>query len=193
MGFNVPSSIASSGGNYLKLKEGKNKLRIISSPVWGKEGWKDQKPVRFKDTQAVSAEVMEDLDVDRYGNKIKPFCALFVWDYEGNQVKLWNFKQLSIMKALEDLFNDEDFGDLTTYDISVIRDDSAAGKDRYKVRALSKGDVSDEVKKAQKALFSSDNEAILRLQLLFENGDPFMDEEAFTKQRAEKDFEALGE
>jgi hypothetical protein len=44
-GYEVPKS----GGNYMKLKQGPNKFRILSAPIIGWEYWsEDRKPVRAR-------------------------------------------------------------------------------------------------------------------------------------------------
>lgn len=106
--------------DYFTLQEGENRIRIISDAVIGWEGWKDNKPFR---REGIEKNIEDDeVDIDqKYSKKPKvgPFWGFLVYDFEGEAVKIFTLTQKTIMKAIEGLVNDKDWGDPTAYDISI--------------------------------------------------------------------------
>jgi len=105
-----------SQSNYLKLEEGQNKFRIISSAIVGYEYWtEDNKPVRM-------TKYPENKPTDmRADSKIKHFWAFGVIDREDGAIKILELTQVSIMKAIKVLVDSEDWGDPKGYDFNITR------------------------------------------------------------------------
>jgi hypothetical protein len=77
---------ASSGGNYTKLMDGANKLRIMSAPLLGYQYWtKDNKPVRSPEP---SKGIPEDARLDDGKFKAKFFWAMTIWNYASSSVQV---------------------------------------------------------------------------------------------------------
>lgn len=63
--------------DFFKLQGGDNKIRIVSQPEIGKEGWKDNKPFRRSGADAVIDE--DEVDTNDQGKpKISDYMAMYV-------------------------------------------------------------------------------------------------------------------
>lgn len=147
-----------SGGNYMKLQDGENKVRILSKPVVGWVDWKDKQPHRFQ-MKAKPEKPMGD-------KPIKHFWAFLVWNYADSTVQILELTQSTIQKAIGDLSKDEDWGAPFEYDIKITR----KGKDlntEYGVTPSPKKPLTDEMKKS--ALDKPAN-----LEALFTGSDPWV-------------------
>lgn len=112
----------SNGGsaNYVKLKDGENRFRILSLPILGWLDWTLQKqPLRFR----FNAKPAKSIDPEK---PVKHFWAMIVWDYEGDgAIKIWEVTQKKLMASLEELSKSPDWGAPFFYDVKVLR----SGKD----------------------------------------------------------------
>lgn len=134
-----------SGGNqsYLKLKNGENKLRVLSKElVFGFEYWtSDNKPKRLKSRPGITPSDIR-LNDEGKPSPIRELWVMWVWDYSDGQAKIWNFYQMSLKKDLTALSNDEDWGHPNEYDIKVIKSGSGFNNTEYKIIASPKKDLT---------------------------------------------------
>lgn len=104
--------------DYMKLEEGENRIRILTSPIIGFEFWHEDSegrhPVRIKN-------FIEALKDERASDGVKEFHAFIVWDYKAESVRLLNVTQKSIQRAIFSYASDEDWGSPTGYDILITR------------------------------------------------------------------------
>ena len=152
-------------GYINKFPEGETKFRILSSPVTGYEGWKDRKPLRFKNL--VDAMKQAPFETSTYNPKGDPvyFWALIVWSYSDNAIKILNLKQKTIQDKIKELANDPDWGDVKKFDIKVIK----TGVDKeteYSVNPVPHKEITAEIELAFK-------DKPINLEVLFSSGDPF--------------------
>ena len=106
-----------SEGNYMKLKKGVNKFRVLSSAIVGYEYWtKDKKPVRQKEAWE---EVPDDAKRNENGSFQKFFWAFIVWNYEAKKVQILEITQKTVQEGIEALVEDESWGHPSKYDIVV--------------------------------------------------------------------------
>ena len=156
----------SKSNNYLKLKEGENKFRILSQPVFGWEDWLDKKPLRFrKENRPYKA-----VDANK---PIKEFWAFIVWNYVDQAIQIMQITQATIKNSLHALCIDEDWGAPYGYDIKIIK--TGAGKDtEYVVNPLPHKPLPDHVKES----FAAKR---INLEALFDNVDPFAAGQKYTK------------
>lgn len=111
----------SGSSDFMKLEEGVNRFRIMSEAEIGWEGWKDNKPFRRKGAEQNITPDEVDTD-EKYGKpKISHFWAFKVFDFADKKVKILEITQKTVMKAIESLVNDEDWGDPVNYDIAIER------------------------------------------------------------------------
>ena len=119
--FTVPVD----SGNFLKLKVGdKVKIRIVGRPLPFKQKYeaRDGRPAMVKDWWAV---IVIHRDIARRENIVKKFRF-------GTQIYI----------GLNDLALDEDFGDVTTYDIKITVPGTMPNY--YIVKGLEKRPITDE-------------------------------------------------
>ena len=129
-GFLPEDYTAPSKGEFMKLGEGNNNMRILSRPLIGKLYWvspdgvvrerakaeKGDKPYRI-DYKSELPENVLDIHV-------KEFWMMKVWDYNSEAVKILEITQASILRPLNGFINDEKWGDPRGYDINLKREGS---------------------------------------------------------------------
>lgn len=157
---NFKSSITS---NYMKFKDGANKFRALDDAIAGWEWWTDgegnkRTPHRVESIKDVPTEFRTGED------RAKQFIAFPVWNYAAESVQILEITQISIQMYLENIELNADFGDPRGYDITVTR--KGEGLDtEYTVVASPP--------KENKAVFEVYEKTPVRLEALFEGGDPF--------------------
>lgn len=137
------------GGNYTKLKQGTNKLRILSSPVLGYIRWEDKKPLRTR---------------SRMTPECRHFWAVKVYNHDTKAIEVWEITQASIQESLVNLSRGL-WGDPKQYDVEVTR----SGQDldtRYQVTTCKPEALPTEAQE-----LSVDTP--VNLDALFDGGDPF--------------------
>ena len=119
-----------SKGQFMKLADGANNIRILSKPLIGKLYWvspegvirergrgqKGDKPYRV-DYKSELPEGVLDLHV-------KEFWMMKVWDYADEAVKILEITQASILRPLYEFIEDPKWGDPREYDINIKREGS---------------------------------------------------------------------
>lgn len=151
-------------GNYMKLKDGENRFRILTSPILGYEWWEQdgetRKPVRVRmDEKIVMTEESE---------KAKHFWAMPVYNYNESAIQILEITQTTIQKAIKALAKDKDWGSPVNYDLVVTR----SGKElntEYTVNPK----PAKELDKTVADKFKATN---IRLEALYEGEDPFASE-----------------
>ena len=106
--YEVPDS--GSAGLYVKLEPGENRFRVLEAPTTGYVVWEDKKPTRYKDRA----------DVPSGSTEVKHFWFVPVWMKD--QVCFLEMQQKSVIKELAFFDQNEDWGNLTDYDVIVNRD-----------------------------------------------------------------------
>lgn len=127
------------GGNFMKLQDGENKIRILSKPVVGWLDWKDKKPYRF------TMKNKPDKPMEK--GPIKHFWAFVVWNYNAEAIQILEITQQTIQGAITALSKDEDWGAPFAYDLKI----SKKGKDldtKYTVTPAPKKPIPDAISKA---------------------------------------------
>ena len=153
--YKIPST-----SNYMKLIEGKNKFRIISSAVTGFEYWNiKNKPVRNAEN---FEDMPEDIKLDANGNptKVKHFWAFLVWNFNDKRAQILELTQKSVMDAMKTYIDDPDWGDPSKFDFTITRKGSGLDTE-YQVAVSPHSPIPAEAKNAPRVdltkLFSSDD------------------------------------
>ena len=145
--------------NYTRFANGKTRVRMLGTPVFGWETWKDKKPVRF--------ELDQKIPVEKIGEDgVKQFMAIKVYNYNLGCVQVMQITQKTILKAIKDYSKNSDYGNPTGYDIEVTKTGEGMGT-KYTVIASPPKPLTAEVKKA-------DDETEVEVQLLLIGSDPFL-------------------
>lgn len=107
--------------DFFKPQPGDNKLRILTTPIIGWEGWIDGKPFR---REGIEKNIEDnEVEINKLSKKpaISPVWAMLIWDYEEGKVKVWNLTQKTIMAKIVAMNQDKGWGDPKKYDIGVER------------------------------------------------------------------------
>lgn len=159
------------GSNYLKLQKGDNKIRILGSAIVGWVDWSpDKKPVRTHERPETSFDPKKPA---------KHFWAFPIWDYKDKAVKIYEVTQTTIREALYALTQDENWGDVTAFDITIKK----SGEDldtTYSVVPVPPKPLHPEIARLY-------GEAKINLNALFEGKDPFAGNESNIPAMTEPD------
>jgi hypothetical protein len=145
-----------SNSKYLKLAEGDNRIRILSSAIVGWLDWDNKQPIRTKERPEKSIDPAKPA---------KHFWAFMIWDYAEKTIKILEVTQATIQNAIYDLHSDTNWGDPKGYDLNIKR----TGKDmntEYSVIPTPPRELHPEIKK----LYEAQN---CDLNALYEGLDPF--------------------
>ena len=143
-GYDIPDS--STG--YMKFKIGENRFRVLSSAIIGWESWiKDdegnRKPRRWR--------MDEKINVEDVGDDPKHFWAFVVWNYGVEKIQILEVTQKGIMKSIQSLTKDEDWGGPKQYDIVVTREGEGLDTE-YQVQPKPKKELDEGIKQFYKDL-----------------------------------------
>lgn len=176
MNFLPPEYKVPSNSNYMKLKDGENTFRVLSSAVVGYEYWNtDNKPVRSKQRWV---NTPADIKTDSDGKmSIKHFWAFAVWNYEDKSIQILELTQKGVMDAIKALIDNKRWGNPQGYDITINR--SGTGFDTEYIVQANPHSVVDPTILADYA------KKTINLEGLFDGSDPF----AIKKADAEVEFE----
>ncbi len=144
--------------NLGKLSEGEYRFRIVQRPIAGWIDWLDKKPFRFMPDNKPKTSFDP-------AKPVKPFWAVYVWDYQKEGLYIMEITQNSIRKSLEMLALNEDWGDLTGFDFKIKKE--GAGIDtNYSVIPIPPKPLSDYIR-------TSLESSKVRLEALYEGKDPW--------------------
>lgn len=161
--YKLPSS-----SNYLKLKDGENTFRVLSSAIIGYEYWNtENKPVRLRNAPKT---IPDDIGLDKNGEtkKIKHFWAFVVWSYDNNAIQILEITQSTIQGAIKALVDNKKWGTPKDYDITITR--SGDGFDtEYQIMPNPHSKLDENIQKAYE-------EKSINLDKLYEGKNPFATE-----------------
>lgn len=147
-----------SSNGYMKIQEGENKVRILSSPVLGWEDWDDKKPVRFRFDQKPAKSLVQN-------KPVRHFWSMIVWNYSEEKIQILHVTQATIRNKIESLCSDQDWGQPFFYDIKIIKKGEGVDTE-YDINPLPHKELHPSIEEAF-------NENPCNLDALFDNGDPF--------------------
>lgn len=156
-------TVPETASGYMKLKDGENVFRVLSSAITGFEYWtNDNKPVRspypFDETPNIKV-------VNGQPQRVKHFWAFVVWNYATKAVEILELTQSSIQNAITNLIEDADWGNPKDYDIKITR--TGAGLEtEYSVNPKPAKELDHDI-----AVAYADKK--INLQKLFKSENPF--------------------
>lgn len=164
-------------GNYLKLQEGDNSIRVLSNAIVGWEIWgdkiKDGKtvrvPYRFREGDDIEPKYQE-METD--SNRFKKFWAFVVWSRENKKVQILEITQAGVRKAINALILNKKWGDPKEYDIIITK--NKVGALPMDVEYIVTPDPKEVVDKEITTKYEAMN---INLQALYDGKDPFKSEE----------------
>jgi len=147
-----------SSNSYMKLQDGENKFRLLSSPIIGWEDWLDKKPIRFR----FNEKPLKALDPKK---PVKHFWAFIVWNHLEEKIQILHVTQATIRNSIENLCKDADWGAPYFYDIKILKKGEGVDTE-YMVNPLPHKPLDASVKVAFM-------EKRCNLEAIFDNEDPF--------------------
>jgi hypothetical protein len=171
------TDIPSTRDNYMKLQDGLNRLRVLSSAIVGWEGWKTQadgskKPIRRRMEQPLSVTEIDDEE------RVNHFWAFCVWNYQAERVQILEITQKGIQTAIKGLAKDQDWGSPKNYDL-VIEKTGKLLETRYQVTPKPS-------KKLDEGIIATYEAMNINLDALYDGLDPFADNATQIADAAEK-------
>ena len=178
IGFFPKVEASQSQGDYFKVSKigsdhsNPSKIRILGAFIEDSMivGWrafkKDGMPTRKKTIEEID---LTELGKNQFGQDEKPikFWAFPVFVYQDNNVQICEIHQVGLMRELERLGNDRNWGDPRHYDISIMKTGSG-NRTAYQVTPSQSQFPQEHVDAVGKAINQID------LQKLFVNEDPFL-------------------
>jgi len=153
----------SKNDKYMNFEEGENKFRILSDGISGWEDWKDKKPVRYRISEYPKCPKPFDST-----KPVKAFLTVIVWNHAAEKIQILQIKQATVVKAIQALVEDEDWGQPFFYDIKVTKTGEGM-QTKYAVNPSPHKPASKEMIDAFKA-------TPISLEALFDGLDPFNEE-----------------
>lgn len=147
-----------SASGYMKLEDGENRIRILSSPILGWEDWKDKKPLRYR------FDDKPDKPIDS-SKPVKHFWAFIVWNYKAQLIQILEITQASIRKRIEALCQDSEWGAPYSYDIKIVKSGESVDTE-YALNPTPH-------KQVDPSIIIAFKQKPICLEALFDNGDPF--------------------
>lgn len=160
-GFEMPAT----EGNYIRFRPGETQVRVMSDWIVGYEWWVTAEGGRKPKRRALDEQIIPDeLEED----KPKLFWAAVVFDRSDEKLKIMEITQRGIMRTLQGLENDDDWGDpkgSKGYDIVIVRIGEGL-ETKYEVRAKPK-------KKLDPGIVRMYEDSNIKLEALFTGDNPF--------------------
>jgi hypothetical protein len=157
-----------STGNYMRLEDGENTFRILSSAIIGYEYWIDytneegkasRKPIRKKMDEKIDISQVPEPD------KIKHFWAFVVYNEDIEKIQILEITQKTIQKDIRALTNNKNWGDPKEYSICITK----TGKEletKYSTMGIPP-------KLLDKSILDQYKEMNINLDALWTGDDPF--------------------
>lgn len=178
----------SSTGSYLNpsgIEDGSSvRFAILSEePLEGWEVWftrYDNKQTKRICPQEPDAELLAQLEqelnakvTERDGRKaIKPSVSFFVYDYDAGAVKVFSANQKTLLNDIARLTSDEDYADLSKWDVKVSRTGKSTDT-KYAAMMVPSKRSDAKVAKAVIEAWDAACTAGADLQALYDGGNPF--------------------
>lgn len=164
-GYEVPPT----PNNYMKLEEGKNSFRVLSSAITGYIYFVDKKPVRVKSYDAVPDAVKQEKDSRL---KAKHFWAFVVFNRKAKQVQIIEIKQRTVMNGITTLVNNPKWGNPKKYDIVVSKTKTGATEKDVEYSVIPEPPIG----AVEPAILKLYQDMHVDLNALYEGKDPFNSE-----------------
>jgi len=177
--------IPTSGGNYMRLKDGANTFRVLSSAIIGWEYWtEDKKPVRAKERWLTMPKNIRIEDDGSY--KIKHFWAFAVWNCQDKAVQILELTQATIMRGVKALVDNPKWGDPKNYDITITRTGEGFETEYHVAGDPPLGPTDSQILAAYK-------QKPVNLEALYDGDDPFAAESMrITVDKYDEEIKKIG-
>jgi len=161
--------VAPTQNNYMKLKQGENTFRAISSCIVGYEYWTNEeksKPTRSK-TPFVGIPSNIRRDNNNNPQTIKHFWAFVVWNYNIKAIQILEITQSTIQASIKALIDNKKWGLPQGYDITKTREGEGLDTD-YTVMPNPHSEIDQNI-------LDKYYSKKINLEALYTNENPFSD------------------
>lgn len=161
--------VKATSDQYMKLEQGENRFRILSSPIIGQEWWTENKNQRFVHRRKKGERIAPD---ELGEDPIREFWAMAVFDFKDNKIKILELTQKGVMRTIQNLSRDEDWGNpkgVDGYDIVISREGEGR-ETKYDVKPKPH-------KKLDEGIMRLFADMKINLNALYDGGDPFAESE----------------
>lgn len=174
-GYKVPDK----SKQFMKLTPGDNVIRVLSAPMLGYVVFVNvddkQKPYRRGMEEGDFTEFdLEELNAKKTKGGTfeggKHFWIVLVWDYAAKAPKILEITQLSILRPLYGLTEDEDWGDIREFDVNIKREGTGKNDTSFEVIPKPHKPLSPEI---EECLTTLEENNLLNLNAIWEGEYPF--------------------
>jgi len=139
----IPSRISGLQKIFIHKNPGTYRLRILPvEPISGIQYWNhEDKVVRVRSLAQV---VNNDINRSKPGDGPKQFYGYIIYSYDEESIQVWTFTQFNILRKLEQFEADPAAGDLTNYDIEIVKT-IEEGIEEYNVTQMEPSDISSDI------------------------------------------------
>lgn len=118
VGFSEPIKY----GDYLKIEEGDNIIRVLTPAIFGVEWWteeidKESGKIKRKPNRLPLELALSDCPVLDWSY----FNACYVWNYKANKVQILSTTKRGIINGIKNLINKPKWGDVLDYDLNITK------------------------------------------------------------------------
>lgn len=189
----LPNDYEPPAGNegYMKLEQGDNRFRILSSAIVGYEWWVTDEDGNDKPKRSRPDETIPMAEIEREGDP-KHFWAFVVYNYEKEKVQILQITQRTIQKSMTQYIRDDDWGKEVPFEYDLVINREGEGLDTsYSVVAKPKKEIDTDILKQY-------DQMDINLEALYDGEDPFAghdvtmeDIEKAEKEDMEKDVDNI--
>ena len=157
--------VKTTSDQYMKLEQGDNRFRFLSSPIIGQEWWTEEKGARIVHRRHKGERIAPDELGD---DPVREFWAMAVLDYKDDKVKILELTQKGVMRTIQNLSRDEDWGNpkgIKGYDIVITREGEGR-ETKYDVKPKPHKVLDEGVMKLYQDMH-------INLEALYAGADPF--------------------
>ncbi len=116
-GYELPKG----DGYFLELKDGENRLRILTAPVFGWQACIDGEWQFVEGRENPFTSDTIDIS-EKYGTpQLAHFWAVIVWNADEQKVQLWKITQRGVLSGLYSMYSQKEWGDPRNYGIVVTK------------------------------------------------------------------------
>ena len=150
------------GGNYMKLQDGENTFRVLSSAIVGWVDWIVEEDGTRRPKRYRMAEKPQPFNPEQ---PVKHFWAFVVWNYDAQAIQILELTQKTIRDDIKALVDNKKWGDPKKYDITITRSGEKL-ETKYSVMPNPHSELPKEVAQLWE-------ETSINLEALYDGGDPF--------------------
>jgi hypothetical protein len=169
VGFSEPIKF----GDYLKIEEGDNLVRILTPAIIGIEWWteeldKESGKIKKRPNRLPLDLALSDCPVIDWSY----FNACYVWNYKAQKVQILSTTKRGIINGIKNLINKPKWGEITDYDINItktLKTPNDPKSAEYSVTPEPKTMLEDEVL----TKWQQSSQCYEYLTLLYQGLDPF--------------------